>query len=343
MQSAAVPSRFPGSVGRRALLAAAATPLLPRFAKAAEFTWRLGHSAPADFPLHIRLIEASGIIAARTDGRLKVAVYGNSELGSPVGLFSQVRAGTIEAAPLSADLLGSNLAGASLPMMGFAFSGYDNVWAAMDGDVGKLMRGQLLERLGLVVVGRPSNFGFRQITTNGKVVRTAADLEGLHLRTPPEADFVGLFQALKALPVAMPLNALLSALSSHAVDGQEGVLPLVKAANLDRVQSVCSLTNHIWDGQWLCVSKKAWGALPDKLKEIVIAAFDETALRQREDTSKNEAAVRASLEAAGMKFNTVEPESFRKVLRAAGYYSAWKKKVGEDAMATLEKYTGRLA
>ena len=44
-----------------------------------------------------------------------------------------------------------------------------------------------------------------------------------------------------------------------------------------------------------------------------------------------------------MKFNTVEPESFRKVLRAAGYYSAWKKKVGEDAMATLEKYTGRLA
>jgi len=331
------------ALGRRAIVAGLATPFLPRFARAAEFTWRIGHSAPVDFPLHVRLIEAVGTIASRSGGQMAVEVYPSSELGTPIGLIAQLRAGTLDAAPLTNQVLATNLAVAALPMLGFAFTGYDQVWAAMDGGVGVFLRNQIEQRLGLFSMQRSWDFGFHQITTSAKTIGSVADLDGLRLRTPPEVDFIDLLQALKARPVTMPLSAMESALASGALDGQESVLPLVKAAALFKVQSRCALTNHIWDGQWLCVSGQSWAKLPAKLQEIVTAAFNESGLAHRQDTVSAASAARTELESQGMSFNATDPSAFRKALGTTGYYAAWQKKVGDAGWNALEKYTGRLA
>jgi TRAP-type C4-dicarboxylate transport system substrate-binding protein len=115
------------------------------------------------------------------------------------------------------------------------------------------------------------------------------------------------------------------------------------AARLYLVQSVCAMTNHVWDGYWMCVSGKSWSKLPQKLKDIVAAAFNESGLHQRQDTVANEGQIQQELEAKGLKFNAVDTESFRQVLRKAEYYSAWQKKMGNDGWSALEKYSGRLA
>jgi TRAP-type C4-dicarboxylate transport system substrate-binding protein len=330
---------------RRAVLAAAAglaAPFLPRFADAAEVTWRLGHSAPTDFALHVRLQEAATAIADRSGGQMELKIYPNSQIGSPVGLLAQVRAGALDAAPLTGQLLARDLPVAALPTLGFAFAGYAELWPAMDGGIGGFLREQFHERIGLVAMQRCWDFGFRQITTSGKPVHTAPDLAGLRLRTPPEADFIELFQAFKALPIAMPLGALNRALSTHAVDGQESVLQLVAAAGLLNLQSVCALTNHVWDGQWLCVSGKSWSKLPAKLQDVVAACLNESALRQRQDTEAADVEIRRRLEAGGMTFNTVDPSDFRAVLRRSGYYAAWRARMGDDAWTVLQNHAGSL-
>ncbi|MEA2770888.1 MAG: hypothetical protein QOD93_3850 [Acetobacteraceae bacterium] len=330
---------------RRVVLAAAvgfALPFLPRFAGAAETIWRIAHNAPTDFAMHVRLVEAADAIATRSEGRMAVRIFPNSELGIPVGLLAQLRAGTIDAVPLAGQMLAEDLSVVGLPMVGFAFPGYDRLWPAIDGDLGNFIRAQITERLGLVAMDRCWDFGFRQIITSGKTVNTAADMDGLRLRAPQDANFIRLFQALKALPVTMPLNGLTRALSSHSVDGLESVVPLVKAAGLFRVLSDCALTNHVWDGQWLCVSGKSWAKLPAKLKDVVALALNESGLHQRQDTADAELKVRQELEATGLKFNTVDPNGFRSALRKSGYYDAWHVKMGDNAWAALEKYSGRL-
>lgn len=320
-----------------------AVPLIARAAGAPEITWRVGHGLPTDFPLHVRLIEAAGEITARTGGRMRLEVYGNSELGGSAGLFAQLRAGTIDIVPMTSQALSPNLAVSALPRIGFAFNGYDRVWAALDGQVGVFLRQQIHERLGLIAMDRCWNFGFRQVTTSGRLVTTAADIAGMRLRTPPDADIVDLFQALKALPVAMSLSDMDHALNRHEVEGQEGILPLVKAAHLERYQTICALTNHIWDGYWMCVAGRSWSNLSDNFKEIVAAALNNGGLNQRKDTLDAESGNRQELEADGMKFNTVDPGSFRSVLREAGYYDRWRNKIGDDGWAALLKYTGRLS
>src|SRR5580692_9039536 len=93
---------------RRALLTAAAVglaaPSLPRFARAAEVTWRVGHNAPTDVALHVRLMEVATTIAAQSGGQMVLEVHPSSELGSAVGLFTQLRNGTIDVVPVTNQL-----------------------------------------------------------------------------------------------------------------------------------------------------------------------------------------------------------------------------------------------
>ena len=344
--SPGVPTTRPRDLPRRSAVAFAGAgllaPLVARPARAAEITWRLGHSVPAEFPLHIRLMEAAGAITEQSGGKMRLEVHGNGELGGPIGLSAQLLAGKIDAAPMTSQLLAPNLALAALPMVGFAFTGYDRVWAALDGEAGAFLRQEIKVRLGIIAMERCWNFGFRQLSTNGKSVRTAADIEGMRLRTPPEAELVKLFQALKALPVAMPLGDLANALETRAVDGQESVVPLLKAAGLWQQQKTCALTNHVWDGHWICVAGKSWRNLPDDLKPVVARAFNDAALNQRKDTMEYDASCQRELEADGLTFNTIDTASFRSVLRKAGYYDSWRRKIGDDGWATLLKYSGPL-
>lgn len=324
--------------------AALAAPALPRFAAAApEFVWRVGHTAPLSFPLHKRLVEAASEIGVKSEGRIQLTVHPDSQLGGQVGLLQQVRGGSVEMTPVT----GQSLAGVLGPMfvqsVGFAFAGYDTLWPALDGDLGNAMRDQIQQRLGMMAMIRCWDFGFRQITSRKKPVKVAADLEGLKIRIPIDPDLIALFQALKATPLGMNLQDLMPALQSGAVEAQDGILPLVSAAKIYEQQSYCAITNHSWEGQWLCVNAIAWQRLPDKLKDVVAAALNDAGLRQRSDSAATEANVRNDLTKIGMAFNAVDPSSFRSVLRSAGYYDKARQRVGDELWGKLEKYAGRLA
>jgi tripartite ATP-independent transporter DctP family solute receptor len=329
---------------RRILGAGAAVLAAPRFAKAApEFEWRLGHTAPEAFPLHKRLVEAAGEIATKSEGRIQLTVRSDSQLGGQLGLLQQVRGGSVEMTPVTGQSLTGILGPMFVQSVGFAFAGYEKLWPALDGDLGKAMRSQIQERLGMVAMVRCWDFGFRQLTTRTKPVKVAADLAGLKIRVPIDPDLTALFHAMKATPLGMNLQNLLPALRSRAVDGQDGILPLVLAAQLYTDQSFGSITNHSWEGQWLCVNAQAWQRLPDTLKDVVAAALDRAALRQRSDSATAEDDVRTTLTKIGMTFNSVDPASFRSMLRSAGYYDKARQRVGDELWGTLEKYVGRLA
>jgi TRAP-type C4-dicarboxylate transport system substrate-binding protein len=281
-------------------------------------------------------------VLEKTGGRLRIEILPDGQLGGTMGLLTQLRNGTIEMAPFTGQVLGTAQALTHLPMIGFAWGGYDRVWRAMDGEIGRLLRDLLAQRANLIALDTVWDFGFRVVTTTEKPVRNAADLRGLRLRTPVEPEFVQLFQALGAQPVAMALPDSLRALVQKRLDGQESLLALVRAADMHLVQSHCALTNHIWDGQFICVNPGAWRRLTDANRAIVATAFNTAGLRQRTDHETEAVANQLALEQEGMKFYTVDQASFRSALGQAGYYRDLKKKFGDRVWDILERYTGRL-
>ncbi len=132
------------STTRRSLMGAAlAAPLLPRFARAAEFSLRVAHTAPLTFPLHIRLAEAAEQIAHQSDGRVELQIFPDSQLGGDNDLLSQARSGAIDFCQPTGQILATIQPVTAISALGFAWSGYDKLWPAMDGELGAYIRTQL--------------------------------------------------------------------------------------------------------------------------------------------------------------------------------------------------------
>jgi TRAP-type C4-dicarboxylate transport system substrate-binding protein len=55
--------------------------------------------------LHTRLLDSAAAIVARSGGQLRLVVHANGELDGQVGLLAQLGAGTIDAVPLTSQLL----------------------------------------------------------------------------------------------------------------------------------------------------------------------------------------------------------------------------------------------
>jgi TRAP-type transport system periplasmic protein len=78
-----------------ALIAAPAL-VVPRFARAAEFTYRFGTNVPATHPLNVRAMEAAERILKDTGGQIQINVFPNNQLGNDADMLSQLRAGGLE-------------------------------------------------------------------------------------------------------------------------------------------------------------------------------------------------------------------------------------------------------
>ena len=115
------------------------------------------------------------------------------------------------------------------------------------------------------------------------------------------------------------------------------------AAKLYEVQKYCSLTNHMWDGWWFLINRRAWSAVPPDVQTKVGAIIDKFAVAEREEIARQNGSLRSELVAKGLIFNEVDPSSFRATLTNIGFYSEWKTKFGDEAWSLLEESTGKLS
>ncbi len=323
------------------LTGAVAAPIVAR-AQQAQWTYKYANNLPDSHPMNVRAREMAAAIKDQTGGRFELQIFPSSQLGSDTDTLSQVRSGGVEFFTLSGLILATLVPAASINGLGFAFPSYDAVWRAMDGDLGAYVRAQI-GKAGLVAMEKIWDNGFRQTTTSTKPIVTPDDFKGMKLRVPVSPLWTSMFKALDAAPASINFNEVYSALQTKVVDGQENPLAIISTAKLYEVQKYCSLTNHMWDGFWFLANQRAWEALPTDVRGIVVKNIDAAGLKEREDVAELNATLQKSLAAKGLVFNQPDAAPFREKLRAAGFYSEWRAKYGDEAWGLLEKSTGKLA
>jgi tripartite ATP-independent transporter DctP family solute receptor len=263
-------------------------------------------------------------------------------MGSDSDMLSQVRSGALDFTTQGGTVLSTLVPVAAINGIGFAFKDYKQVWAAMDGDLGKHVRAALA-KVGLVAMEKCWDNGFRHITSSDKPIATPADLKGFKIRVPISPLWVSMFKALGAAPTGINFSEVYSALQTKVVNGQENPLALINNSRMYEVQKYCSLTGHIWDGLWFIASGRTWNKLPKDLQEIVARHLNAASLAQREDLAKLNVQLETELTGKGLTFNRPDTAPFREALQKAGFYADWRKKYGDEAWSLLEKYTSSLA
>ena len=210
-------------VSRRALLTTAAgaaagclvqSPAV--LAQAAPLKLKFGNDLPATHAVNVRLREAVEAITAETKGQVEISLFPNNQLGSDSDMITQLRSGALELATMPGTVLSTLIPTASLTGVGFAFTSYDKVWAAMDGEVGGFIR-RNIEKVGLFPFESVWDNGFRQVTSSTREIRTPDDLKSFKIRVPAAPILTSLFQALGAGPTPINFNEVYTSLQTKVV------------------------------------------------------------------------------------------------------------------------------
>ncbi|TAK17372.1 MAG: TRAP transporter substrate-binding protein [Rhizorhabdus sp.] len=323
-----------------AALALGAPFLLSRPRSEAEFTYKFGCITNARHPVTANIQRAAAKIREASGGRLNIQVFSDSQLGSEADMLTQLRAGALEFASASGTLLSSMMPAVGASATGFAFANHDDVWRAMDGDLGSFVRTEA-GRGGIHLFDRVWDSGFFQIMSADHIIRTPADLQGFRLRVPMGRSWIRLYKSLGAAPVGLPWSETYTALQTRVVDGVDAGLPAIRSGKIYEVQKVCTLTSHIWDGWWMAANMAALQRLPASLQDLIAEEFDAAARIQRAESEQAAHDARTSLTEAGIVFQEVDRSLFQQALARSGYYRDWKARLGAAPWALLERSIGK--
>lgn len=270
---------------RRALLAAAGAAALLAAAPAAlaqdikERNLKFAFSLAKDHPLGIGAQKFSDLVAQKSGGKIKVALFPNAVLGSDPQNLSAVRGGTIDFASMATGLL----AGIDKQFMvfdfPFLFNSPQEAYGLADGPVGTRLQAGLAAH-GIVGLGI-WDLGFRNMTNSKRPIERPEDLQGLKIRVIASPIYLDMFNTLGANPVPMTFGEVYGALESKAIDGQDNPVGVIESAKFAEVQKYMSLTRHVYTGMPMLMSKKTWDGMSEVERKIITDAADEAKQEER--------------------------------------------------------------
>ncbi len=330
------------TTSRRTFIARAAGGLagcafLPRGVRAAEFQWKYGIDLGPDDPIVSNAVAAFEKIRTETNGRLDVKVFPSSELGGTSAMLAQLRSGALEALGFTGTNLDAIVPVAGITSVGFAFKDAAAACAAFDGELGDLVRREIIAK-GVRPVGRVFSPGFLQLMMVARPVRVPDDLAGLKIRVGPSKNNIALMTLLGGSPVALSTNEVFLSLTTHLIDGVSTSVSALASIGWTPAIKDISLTNHQWLCLWTLFNEEKWQSLSPSLQAIVTKHMNEAVAAQRRETPVREASLLDKLQRSGIAVNATDAAVFRAKLKASGYYARMKDEFGAPAWAALARY-----
>jgi TRAP-type transport system periplasmic protein len=275
---------------------------------------KLGHIAPPEDPFHVLGIKFAELVAAKTNGQVKVEVFPGGQLGNDREQIEAMRLGSQDMSiegSINYEAFVPETAFVDLPFM---FNDRQTAFKSLDGPTSQQIWGTVIEKIGVRILAMPEN-GFRQITTAKTPIKSLADLKGLKMRVPQTKLYMDTFKALGTLPTPITFTELFTALQSGVVEGEENGMPLIHSSKFYEVQKFLAMTNHIYDGAPLAMSEKTFQSLtPDQKKAVQVAAIEARDF-QRKYVIEREDDLIKKLKASGMTFTYPARDEFVKAVQ----------------------------
>ena len=247
---------------------------------------KLGHFASDTHPCGIAAQQFKANVEKRTNGEVKIALFGNNTLGSPPEVLEQVMLGAVDMSLSGQDQLAKHLPFYDVISTPFAFKDYATADKIIDGDFKTWAEPELAKK-GLVHLS-DWEWGFRQLTNSKKPVVVPADLKGMKIRTPPAFAYQAFVEAAGGNAVTIAFSELVMAMKQGVVDGQENPIGTIYDLKLYETQKYMSILNYTYSSMVHIVNKKSWDKLSPEQQKIVAEESAAAAKLARKTLRDNE-------------------------------------------------------
>lgn len=254
-----------------------------------EYSFRLAETHPDGFPHTEADKRFAELVRERSDGRIKIEVFPNSQLGEEAGVLEQVRAGSVEFTRTSSSPLAEFEDSMGVYSLPYIFESDEHMWTFLKGEGGQTILDNLksAQMKGLAYYSS----GARNFYTVDREVHTPEDMQGLQIRVQKNQINIQLMEALGASATPMDFGEVYSALENGVIDGAENNWPSYYSTNHYEVAPNYTLNQHTRVPDLLLASQQTWDQLNENDQEIVQQAASDSVpfLREAWDQEVNEA------------------------------------------------------
>jgi len=297
---------------------------------------KVGHAATESNTGHKGLVEFNRLLGEKTNGRISLEIYPNSQLGSERELIEAVQLGSVGMAFVSSAPLGGfkkEFFALDLP---FVFKDRPTVYKVLDGEPGQFLLNSLSD-INIKGLGFWEN-GFRQLSNSKLAVKSPDDLKGIKMRTMENEVHLAAWKELGANPAPLAFGELFTALQQGTFDAQETPINLFRDMKFFEVQKFITKTGHLYSPFVVLMSKSIYDGLSDADKTAVAEAFEAAKVYQRDIAQKSDAEAEAAMtNVTFTDLNDVEKEAFR--AKMGPVYDLVKKKAGEEIVEKVLQAT----
>jgi tripartite ATP-independent transporter DctP family solute receptor len=273
-------------------------------------------------------------VAARTNGAVKITIFPNNALGSPVETAQQTRLGAIDMIlmnPANIESISKSVGVINIP---YQFDGYEHAHRTLD-VTGREWLTQQLATAGFTWIAN-FEWGFRALSNSRRAVNSPADVAGLKLRVPPELAIKSAFDALGANTQTIAFQEVYLALANKTVDGQDNPIGTTFAAKFFEVQSHIALTRHIYASIMFAANPRAWqNKLDAAQRRIVIEEATAAGAAARKGVRDKEEEMIATMQKAGVAITRPDVAPFRDKMGPA--YEVLRKSLGDETWNAWSK------
>jgi TRAP-type transport system periplasmic protein len=257
-------------------------------------------------PSHKGLVRMAELVQQRTNGALRVQVFGDGQLGTEQESIEGVQLGTIDMFMGSAGSVGRFLPRLEAFAHPYIWRDNAHLLAVVRGPIGDELSNELRQKAGIRILDQGWIFGQRHLTTKSTEVRKPADMAKLKIRVQPTGVYLDTIRTMGGNPTPMDFKEVYTSLQTGVIDGQENPLNVIATRAFYEVQGVLSLTGHITQNQVVLISEKTFQALTPDQQKVLLAAAREAGDYQNKVLADDEKAQLDLVRSKGMKI--VEPD-----------------------------------
>ncbi|WP_227002619.1 TRAP transporter substrate-binding protein [Salicibibacter kimchii] len=248
----------------------------------------------------------------RTDGRIAVDVYPDSQLGSDREIIEQMQSGTVEMNAPFTGVLPSFVPQYQVYDLPYLFEDREHAFEMSTGELGEALNEYLPDQ-DLRFLGFWDG-GFKHFTNSDRPIETLEDMQGLSMRASQSPLLISQFEAWGASAESIDLNELYTSLEQGTVDGQENPLSNIVSQSYYEAQDYMTYSEHGYMGYPLLISETFYQELPEDLQETLHEVADEVNEWQWDVSEESEEEYAETLEEESIEINELsdeEREEFR--------------------------------
>lgn len=271
----------------------------------AEYNLRLAESHPEEHPTARADVEFAELVEEKSDGRIQVETFLNSQLGEEADVIEQVQTGAIEMTRVSTAPMAEFADSMEVFSLPYIFDDGDHMWRFLESAGGQ----QLLDQIG--------DSGFKGLvyydggarsfyTSEGTEVSSLEDLQGLDIRVQQSDINTQWMGALGASPTPLDYGEVYSSLQSGVLGGAENNWTSYLTAVHYEVAPNYIESQHQRVPEILMMSQQSWDQLGEEDQQTIQEAAEESVEFQREAWLESEEEAQQEVEAEGSNITEYE-------------------------------------